>query len=203
MCGSAIGVRNAASKIKYAMQNILELNYFLLYRNDAILTGYTLGHPTTRSNIPSPERSLSPAACCIVRAIMHSALLWVSCNDDNATEGLVALVKSGLTSPQELPEFFWGHLERDVQLLAKALGKNPEDAAIVVHLVLRSMATNSPPSAAIPLTTQPFGTLENKDVRSQWEEQFSRCYIIPILEVYTPNFSLVCVLIEGGFSFRP
>ena len=110
---------------------------------------------------------------------MHSALLWVSCNDDNATGGLVKLVKFGLTSPQELPEFFWGHLERDVQLLAKALGKNPENAAIVVHLVLRNMATISPPSAAIPLTT-----LGSKELRNQWEKQFCGQYINPILQVH-------------------
>ena len=109
---------------------------------------------------------------------MHSALLWVGCNDDNATGGLLALVKSGLQSPQELPEFFWGHLERDVQLLATALGKNPEDAAIVVHLVLRNMLTISPPSAAVSL-----GTLGTRDTRSQWERQFREMFINPTLEV--------------------
>ena len=109
---------------------------------------------------------------------MHSALLWTSCNDDSATQGLLALVKSGLHSPRELPEFFWGHLERDVQLLARALGKNPEDAAIVVHLVLRNILTTNPPSPAIPL-----GILGKRDVRNQWEKQFSGLYINPILEV--------------------
>ena len=112
---------------------------------------------------------------------MHSALLWVSCNDDNATGGLLELVKSGLTSPQELPEFFWGHLERDVQLLAKALGKNPEDATIVIHLVLKNIVTIIPPSGNITLST-----LKTRDVCSQWEKQFSGLYINPILEVHNP-----------------
>jgi hypothetical protein len=89
----------------------------------------------------------------------------------------VALVKSGLTSPQELPEFFWGHLERDVQLLATALGRNHEDAAIVVHLVLRNILTITPPTAAIPLRT-----LGTRDVRSQWENHFNGLYISPVLE---------------------
>ena len=107
----------------------------------------------------------------------------------------MALVKSGLTSPQELPEFFWGHLERDVQLLATALGRNPEDAAIVVHLVLRNILTITPPTAAIPLRT-----LGTRDVRSQWENHFSGLYINPILEVsnfwgyiYT-HFTLISLL---------
>ena len=110
---------------------------------------------------------------------MHSALLWASCNDDSATEGLLALVKSGLRGPQELPEFFWGHLENDVQLLAKALGRNPEDAATVIHLVLRNILTITPPSVAIPLKS-----LDTRDVRKQWENQFNELYINPILEVY-------------------
>ena len=75
---------------------------------------------------------------------MHSALLWASCNNETATDGLITLVKSGLHSPQELPEFFWGHLECDVKLLAMALGKNLDEAAIVVHLVLKNILTTNP-----------------------------------------------------------
>ena len=163
----------------YLYHNIKESIVFLSQlRTDATQTGHSLGHPTTRSSVQSPERSLSPAACCILRAIMHSALVWVSCNDDTATGGLVDLVKSGLQSPQELPEFFWGHLQRDVQLLGQALGKNPEDAAIVVHLVLRNILTVSPPTAAAAL-----GALGTREARSQWESQFSGLYINPVLEV--------------------
>ena len=75
---------------------------------------------------------------------MHSALLWASCNNDTAVEGLLALVNPRLRGPQELPEFFWGHLERDIELLARALGKNHDEAAIVVHLVLRNILTVTP-----------------------------------------------------------
>ena len=155
ICGSAIGGQNhrAVSDNKRARTYVLLviLPSFQLtmhipspFSTDTTQTGHSLGHPTARGGVPSPERSLSPAACCIVRAIMHSALLWTSCNDVNATEGLLALVKSGLHGPQELPEFFWGHLERDLQLLAMALGKNIEEAAIVVHLVLQNILTSDP-----------------------------------------------------------
>ena len=76
---------------------------------------------------------------------MHSALLWASCSSNTATEGLLALVKvGGGLHPPELPEFFWGHLERDLHLLGRALGKNAEEAAIVVHLVLRNILTSDP-----------------------------------------------------------
>ena len=74
---------------------------------------------------------------------MHSALVWASCNSDLATEGLLQLVKPAVR-PNELPEFFWGHLERDLQLVGVALGKNVEEAAIIVHLVSRHILTSDP-----------------------------------------------------------
>lgn len=59
----------------------------------------------------------------------------------SATKYLEVLVKSGLKNRKAVSEFFWGHLERDVQQLSTAIGKNIEEAAIVVHLVLQRIAT--------------------------------------------------------------
>ena len=50
-----------------------------IYSTDETPTGHALGSPDGRSNT-LPERGLSPAVCCILRALMHSALLWASCN---------------------------------------------------------------------------------------------------------------------------
>ena len=58
---------------------------YSLFSNDTTQAGYSLGMPEGRSTAPSPERSLSPAACCLVRALMHSALLWASCNNEVST----------------------------------------------------------------------------------------------------------------------
>ena len=60
-------------------------------------------------------------------------------------EGLTQLVKVGVR-PQELPEFFWHHLERDVELLGRATGKSVDESAIVVHLVLREILLRVPPT---------------------------------------------------------
>jgi len=111
--------------------------------NHSLQIGHCLGDPNCRSVIPSQERSLSPAACNILRAVMHSALIWASCNSDAATEGLLQLVKPAV-QPHALPEFFWDHLERDLQLVGVALGKNVEEAAIVVHLVIKHILTSGP-----------------------------------------------------------
>lgn len=59
-------------------------------------------------------------------------------------EGLIQLVKVGVR-PQALPEFFWCHLERDMELLGRATGKNMDESAIIVHLVLREILSKNPP----------------------------------------------------------
>ena len=62
----------------------------------------------------------------------------------SAMEGLIQLVKVGVR-PQELPEFFWHHLERDLELLGRAIGKSMDESAITLHLVLREILLNDPP----------------------------------------------------------
>ena len=63
----------------------------------------------------------------------------------SAIEGLVQLVKVGVR-PQELPEFFWRHLERDIELLGRAIGKSMDDSAITLHLVLKEILLRDPPT---------------------------------------------------------
>ena len=52
------------------------------FRSDVTETGYTLGDPDHRGPIRALERSLPPAACAILRALMHCSLLWASCNNE-------------------------------------------------------------------------------------------------------------------------
>ena len=111
--------------------------------------GHCLGRPESRSPLPSSMRHLSPAACSVVRAIMHSALVYVSCNSTTATEGLLEMVRVEGLRPTELPEFFWCHLETDVKDLAQAIGKNEEEAAIVLHLILRQILTSDHPKSKL------------------------------------------------------
>ena len=54
----------------------------VIHSTDTTETGYALGHPDQRETIPSSERTLSPAACAIVRVLMHASLLWASCNNE-------------------------------------------------------------------------------------------------------------------------
>ena len=75
---------------------------------------------------------------------MHSALIWAICNTEGAINSLKKLVKMTGSRAGRLPEYFWGHLERDLELVGQALGKNVEEAAILVHLVIKSILTANP-----------------------------------------------------------
>ena len=46
--------------------------------------------------------------------------------------------------PQELPDFFWCHLEKDIELLGRATGKSVDESAIILHLVLRNVLIQDP-----------------------------------------------------------
>ena len=73
---------------------------------------------------------------------MHSILVWVSSSTQKATQGLLQLVRPhGLIRPSELSEFFWRHLEKDLELLCRALNKNMQEAVLVLHLVIQRMGS--------------------------------------------------------------
>ena len=98
VCGATIGGTNYIWHMTTEMQE-RKLGHLItcvkttgfsssLFSNDTTQAGYSLGMPEGRSTAPSPERSLSPAACCLVRALMHSALLWASCNNEVHTQNM-------------------------------------------------------------------------------------------------------------------
>ena len=125
-----------------------------------------------------------------------------------ATEGLLELVKPRLPSPQ-LPEFFWCHLEKDLQLLGRATGKSVDEAAIILHLVIRGILTQEPPGGTSALflsscmqfynhnlysgsadTVGVVSTLRARNARQEWERIFNQVYIQPVLEVLSQNWVL-------------
>ena len=48
---------------------------------DQTKPGHILGAADVSTAV-GPERTLSPSACCIIRALMHCALLWAYCNNE-------------------------------------------------------------------------------------------------------------------------
>ena len=43
---------------------------------------------------------------------------------------------------EDIPLFFWQHLQRDLEILATSLGRSVDEAALTVHLVLKQMCTH-------------------------------------------------------------
>ena len=158
--------------------------------------GYTLDKPESRTEVPLvAQRSLSPSAICIVRALMHSTLLWCSCHcPDVVVAELAALVKTQV-SPNDLPQFFWEHLRKDIEHLSVVTQKGFEETVTIIHLVLCGILKRTPPACknhcqcnklianaliffAVVITKS---SLNDRDARKKWEEEFSKQYIEPII----------------------
>lgn len=77
---------------------------------------------------------------------MHSAFIWASCNNDQALGAIAGLVHAPQVTPQQLPEFFWAHLEKDLELLGIDTKKGLEENVMILHLVLRQILTLNPPT---------------------------------------------------------
>ena len=117
----------------------------MLFREDATRTGYDLGLPQHRSLNPERVRNLSAPAVCIVRALMHSAFIWASCHNQDELVELSKLIRyKDQVLPRDLPEFFWLHLEKDLECLCKSTGRGMDECAIIMHLVLKRILQNDP-----------------------------------------------------------
>ena len=129
------------------------------FSNDATQTGYVLGDAQLRTGVVAPERTLFPPAVCIVRAIMHSALIWYASHHTDCIADLAGLVHPHAhpdhqhvhpdhphVHPDHLPEFFWSHLQKDIQQLSATIGRNEDVAAVLVHLCLKNILTMEPPT---------------------------------------------------------
>ena len=79
---------------------------------------------------------------------MHSALLWCSCHREDVVHDLAHLVKP-FVNTEQLPEFFWTHLNKDIEHLSRVTGKGVEDSAIIVHLVLSEILINTAPDCKL------------------------------------------------------
>lgn len=145
-CGAKIGGRNhqlrqdnrrAREWVNYDLD--LDVAVRFVYASyDATQVGHVLGDPDSRTGLPAPERGLSRAAVCIIRALMHSAFIWCSCHYPNAIGELATLVTPRV-NPNSLPEYFWGHLQKDIAQLSRVTGKGFDQSAIIVHLILRNI----------------------------------------------------------------
>ena len=70
---------------------------------------------------------------------MHSAFVWAACRKDQDQLLDIAAVTNFRVPPENLPEFFWMHLEKDIKCLMQCMGRGVDECAIVIHLVLQQI----------------------------------------------------------------
>ena len=111
--------------------------------------------------------------------------------------------------PQQLPEFFWVHLEKDLELLGRDTGKGLDETVMIVHLVLRQILTTNPPIGLCFIlcvilhgrdygfvfgisggTIQTVSSLDTKEARKEWESVFNQHYIQPVLSTLDENLTI-------------
>ncbi|KAL2092430.1 hypothetical protein ACEWY4_012228 [Coilia grayii] len=99
--------------------------------------GHNLGDPESRRG-QEGERNLFGAHLLLVRALIHSSLIWGTLDHLKQIENIVQFKSNNVR------EYLCRHLEKDIELLATALGKSNEDAEIAVHFFLKHiMVTKS------------------------------------------------------------
>ena len=62
----------------------------------------------------------------------------------NAIGALVDMVAVDIPATS-LPEFFWKHLEKDLELLQQATGKSFDECLLFCHLILQRVLQTDPP----------------------------------------------------------
>ncbi len=112
-----------------------------LYRNDTTKTGHDLGAPQQRTVNSERERTLSATAVNVVRVLMHASFLWAACHDQQL-ELIVEVVKG--VRPQDLAEFFWFHLVKDLECMQRSTGRGMDECVMIMHLVLKEILGTNP-----------------------------------------------------------
>lgn len=120
-----------------------------LYRKNPKQTGYLLGTPVESSGIP--ERSLSSAACTIVKIFLHSMLLWTCCSKSDLIEDVNEIISFDIAELCDLPRFFWQHLVQNLNSLCKVLSVGLDDAVLVIHLIMAEILTKPQPKSRLRL----------------------------------------------------
>lgn len=64
----------------------------------------------------------------------------------NVSSDLVRLIKPAMQE-SVVPEFIWRHLDKDISLLAKSLGKSTDESLLTVHMILCDIAQRDIPKS--------------------------------------------------------
>ncbi|XP_060763768.1 E3 ubiquitin-protein ligase rnf213-alpha-like isoform X2 [Neoarius graeffei] len=133
---------------------------------------HNLGDPNSRKE-QDEERSLYGANLHMVRALIHSSMIWGLNEHAEEVQNLTEMPQGA----HDVRKHLFGHLQKDIQLLAKALGKSEQDAEMAVHLFLKFiLESSSDPNIQIQI-------IDSEEKREQWEKVLHQR-----LQVFFQNF---------------
>ncbi|XP_061169263.1 E3 ubiquitin-protein ligase RNF213-like isoform X1 [Saccostrea echinata] len=141
---------------------------------DQTATGHILGRAEGRQPVASPERSLSPIECAIVRLFTHMAM-YLGANVN--LQAIHSIIKPDLDPAVVLP-FLWAHIERDLVTIQKAIGKSVDDVYILIHRICNDIMEKHRNTHL----NQEICILANKNSRKKWEDDFTKTYLSPVLQ---------------------
>lgn len=155
-CGVPIGGQNHNPVEGFTQVNIVK---------DLTQPGHILGRAENRSE--APNRNLTLAQSCVLRLCLHLAMLQGAIHHQ---QGIRNMIKPTVN---EVNEFLWQHLEKDMEVLGKTLNLNMDDSAVIIHLIFcRSLLTTS--GAGV--------VLSSRKSREQWESTMCTTVISPVLQ---------------------
>ncbi|KAM7069332.1 E3 ubiquitin-protein ligase RNF213 isoform 2-T4 [Molossus nigricans] len=156
---------------------------------DRTQTGHVLGNPPARDQVVVSDRELSPGVFLLARLLTHLAMFLGAAHSPQA---LTNIIKPSVRDPRS---FLQQHIQRDLQQLMKTLGKGADDAATVVHIVLRSLLEDQGHLSG-QRAFDVDAVLSTREKRNSWEKAVE-ALLLPVLERLDKTLLAVNTLISG------
>nr|XP_058970756.1 E3 ubiquitin-protein ligase rnf213-alpha-like [Pocillopora verrucosa] len=162
-------------------------------KKDRTKTGHALGEPGSRSTHAEPQRDMPPIVCSLLRIIMHSAMVMGGSRNPQETAQLI----TPSCSSQSVGQFLWQHLQRDLDVLSRALGCSVDNAALTVHLALQRMISLNGGKTGDNHDMR----LQTRESRRSWEKAFCSEILVPVITHLDENLQNASRLLMGDERF--